>query len=334
MTAPLDNPDEWWPVATEAALDSKPLARALHGTPVVVFRGAGGAPAALPDRCPHRFAPLSDGRVIDGHLQCPYHGWRFDATGRCTLVPGFEPAPGRPLLTALEACAEHGLIWLRRAGAADARPRGPAATDAPVDAFWMTGHLRATLAEAAENFLDAYHTHFVHAGWIRHDARRQTIQVQVRKIAGGVEARYSGEERQSGLVSRLFEGSRGESCGRFLTPGLAEIEYRDRSGALTLLVSAWFTPERPGHLRLHARVATARGWLPAALKRLVLGVAFRAVLRQDQRILAQVTENRARWPDAPEPLHGAQDLLGPWIRRLLAGQSIDDLPERTHTLRI
>lgn len=328
--------DDWWPVATAEELAGEPLGRQLHGTPVVVFRGPDGTPAGLPDRCPHRFAPLSRGRVVGGHVQCPYHGWRFDSAGRCTCVPGLElPSADRPLLAALEACSEHGLVWLRPPGGrAEVRPTGPTDAGAPLDSFWMTAPLRATVAEAAENFLDAYHTHFVHGGWIRHDSRRQTIEARVRRIPGGVEARYSGEAGQSGVISRLFEGTRGESFGRFRLPGLAEIEYRDAQGALTLLVSAWFTPERAGHLRLHARIATGRGWIPAAIKRLLLSTLFRVVLRQDQRILEQVTQNAARWPDAPAPLHGEQDLLGPWIRRLLSGEGIDDLAERTFTVRV
>lgn len=40
------------------------------------------------DRCPHRFAPLSQGRIHEtGGLQCSYHGWVFGPQGDCTLIP-------------------------------------------------------------------------------------------------------------------------------------------------------------------------------------------------------------------------------------------------------
>jgi phenylpropionate dioxygenase-like ring-hydroxylating dioxygenase large terminal subunit len=42
------------------------------------------------DRCPHRAAKLSAGRVLEGQLQCAFHGLRFDKTGQCTLIP-WEP---------------------------------------------------------------------------------------------------------------------------------------------------------------------------------------------------------------------------------------------------
>ena len=55
-----------------------------------------GAIVALPDRCPHRFSPLSAGCVVDGAVQCAYHGYRFDAAGRCVLVPALGTGRGDP----------------------------------------------------------------------------------------------------------------------------------------------------------------------------------------------------------------------------------------------
>jgi len=72
----------WWPVALSHELGKQPLACQLHDLPLVLFRAEDGTPAALPDRCPHRFAPLSAGKVRDGQIECPYHGWRFAADGR------------------------------------------------------------------------------------------------------------------------------------------------------------------------------------------------------------------------------------------------------------
>src|SRR5690606_22724362 len=87
---------------------------------------------------------------------------------------------------------------------------------------WLHDQVRCSLLEAAENFLDAFHTHFVHAGWIRQDARRQRVMAEVRAIDDGVEARYSEEGKQAGLLSRLLESSRGESFGRFRLPGVGD----------------------------------------------------------------------------------------------------------------
>lgn len=339
---PTDQPlAYWWPLATSQQLGTRqPLARVLHGRPLVLFRERDGRPAALPDRCPHRFAPLSAGCVRDGVVECPYHGWRFDGAGQCTRAPGsLDEGSSAALLQPLQTLESHGLIWVR-----DATLPAPAlpcsATQEGLDLFWMHDKVRCSLQEAAENFLDAFHTHFVHAGWIRRDSKRQRVIADIRALEDGVEARYSEESLQTGLISRLFEGSRGESFGRFRLPGLAEIEYRDARGRLSLLISAWLVPAETGHLQVIARIASRRGWLPGWLKRLLMRPLFGVVLRQDKRILEAVSANHQRFVDCADQwgpvqmLDGRQDLLGPSIRQLLLEGQLDGFAARRLELEL
>ena len=88
----------WWPLAWSAELTSRPVAVVRGDSAIVLYRGVGGAALALEDRCPHRRAPLSLGRVTEsGMLQCGYHGWTFDGgSGRCVEIPNLrddEPVP-------------------------------------------------------------------------------------------------------------------------------------------------------------------------------------------------------------------------------------------------
>jgi phenylpropionate dioxygenase-like ring-hydroxylating dioxygenase large terminal subunit len=235
-------------------------------------------------------------------------------------VPGTEQAAcNKPLLGSVHSSEAHGLVWVSPGPErAQPPPVAPAPQQQDLDTFWITDQVQCSLQDAAENFLDGFHTHFVHAGWIRHDRQRQKLRVRVRALADGVEAVYSEEGKQSGLISRWFEGERGVSMGRFRLPGLAEIEYFDAHGGVNLLVSAWMTPSGDGQLRLFARVATARGVLPALLKRWVLRRVFGVILRQDRQILERVSANQLRFNHIPAlPLDGPQDLLGPSIRHLL-----------------
>ena len=75
--------NSWYPIAWSDELDSGPLGRRLLDEPVMVFRTEEGAPAALEDRCCHKFLPLSKGRVRGDCIECGYHGMQYDATGAC-----------------------------------------------------------------------------------------------------------------------------------------------------------------------------------------------------------------------------------------------------------
>lgn len=88
----------WYAAGWSHEIDRKPLARSILGRKLVLFRDGEGRAHALEATCPHRGADLARGRVVDGALQCPFHGWRFDGTGRCIHVPSqpehFKIPPG------------------------------------------------------------------------------------------------------------------------------------------------------------------------------------------------------------------------------------------------
>lgn len=81
------NPHHWYVVARSDEVSDQPRGVTLWGAAIVLFRDREGRIQALEDRCPHRQVKLSEGEVIDGQLECIYHGWRFDAAGHCAHVP-------------------------------------------------------------------------------------------------------------------------------------------------------------------------------------------------------------------------------------------------------
>ncbi len=84
----------WYVVAWDHEIPAQGLfARRVIGEPLVLFRAGDGSVVALEDRCCHRLAPLSRGRIEDGCLRCGYHGLLFDRDGRCIEVPGMEQVP-------------------------------------------------------------------------------------------------------------------------------------------------------------------------------------------------------------------------------------------------
>ena len=99
------------PVAASRSLSPGPLRAEIQGRAFALFRDKSGTAAALLDACPHRFAPLSKGRVrADGRLACAYHGWNFDADGK-------GQSPSQPTLArcdtrALRVVEKYGYVWM------------------------------------------------------------------------------------------------------------------------------------------------------------------------------------------------------------------------------
>lgn len=68
-------------------------ALSLLDEPLVAYRGEDGRLAILEDRCCHRLAPLSRGRIEGSDLRCLYHGLKFAADGHCNDIPGHKTIP-------------------------------------------------------------------------------------------------------------------------------------------------------------------------------------------------------------------------------------------------
>ena len=112
-----DPPDGWWPVAMTSQVTTTPLAVRTGDREWVAFRPAPGAPASVVEaRCPHRLVSLAHGAVVDGRLQCAYHGWQFEPGGTCALIPSYGPdysVPDRAnLLVPWGVRERDGLLWV------------------------------------------------------------------------------------------------------------------------------------------------------------------------------------------------------------------------------
>ncbi|MGB2926860.1 MAG: Rieske 2Fe-2S domain-containing protein, partial [Limnothrix sp.] len=85
---------QWYPVSLLEDLDaSAPQSITILGKKLVVWKPRKKEHYSIfLDQCPHRLAPLSEGRVDEesDRLMCSYHGWEFDSTGDCQHIPQAE----------------------------------------------------------------------------------------------------------------------------------------------------------------------------------------------------------------------------------------------------
>ena len=167
----------WTPVIGASRLGARPVKVTIAGEPVVLFRGAGGALGALIDRCPHRGAALSLGRIgADGCLECPFHGWRFDTSGVNRRVP-LNPEARLETLGAralpLRVIGE--LVWVYTA-VTTSPPEPvtpPELSDPGLTRIYLTRDWACHWTRAMENMLDSPHLPFVHRKTIGRTLRQR-----------------------------------------------------------------------------------------------------------------------------------------------------------------
>lgn len=167
----------WHPVGKLGDLAGGPHAVVLLGEDVVVWQTPGGALQAWADRCPHRGTQLSLGQVAGDRLECAYHGWQFDATGRCKVIPalpGFVPPPSQRACT-FNTREAYGLLWVQMVKGEHAVPAFAAETDERLRKVNCGPYtVNASAPRIVENFLDLSHFAFVHEGWL---GTREAVEV-------------------------------------------------------------------------------------------------------------------------------------------------------------
>lgn len=314
----------WQLAALSSDVGDGPLARTVADTPLVLFRTRGGV-AALVDRCPHRNYPLSKGRVEDGAITCPYHGWRFAADGACVSVPGCAPGAAdaaRLAAASVDVHEAHGAVFVRLERGDDPAPafRAPFGLANHDHFWWDQGEWRGTAFDAIENVLDPFHTSELHHGFIRRRDRRIPVTLTVENFERGIEMTIDQSRPDRGIMSRMLERDRTRSRTRYDAPTAVQAmwEGRDR---LTLCVTAYFTPVTRSSFRPYACFTTPQGILPAWLKKAGLKAFLLPVVRQDRLALSAQADVVGSF-GAAQYAQGPGDILGGRVHKIYAGQKL------------
>lgn len=339
-TSVVKLPNQWFVACQSKALKDKPVKLTLQGVPLVLFRGAGGVPAALLDRCPHRNVPLSLGKVVGGQLECGYHGWCFDAGGQCRKVPGLvgdgDVALKSRAAEAYPAREQEGFVWVYSTPGplASSEPyRFPHLTEKGYTSERYEFQVDATVHAVVENALDVPHTAFLHGGLFRTAEKKNEIDVVVRRSATMAEAEYIGEPRPSGLAGRILAPGGGvvTHFDRFLLPSIAQVEYR--LGAKSHIVTtSVMTPVSDFVTKVFA-VVTFRFPLPAWLIKPFVTPIGLHIFKQDAVVLKAQTE--AIQTFGGEKYTSTElDVLGHEIWRLLKQAASGEAPAPPHEHRV
>jgi len=277
--------DAWYPVALAKDLGSKrPLGMRLLGEPIVLFRDRSGAAQCMKDRCPHRSTPLSRGRIVEGQLECPYHGWRFGPGGACLHIPTLRegaPIPAAAAASALVATEVDRLVWvfLGDPDRADVQKivQHPEVSDPDWQSVDMSFDFDLDHDLLIENLLDPSHLPFTHHLTLSRRREAQPLDVSVEAIAGGFRG-----------MARKTRGSRAPAgTFTFLAPCTVRLDLSsERAGFVQIhhCVPLDCDPTRP-RVRLLSRMIRNRFTRVPGLQALTR-LGSRAILYQDLAMLS------------------------------------------------
>ncbi|ACA20087.1 Rieske (2Fe-2S) domain protein [Methylobacterium sp. 4-46] len=305
---PLD--DVWYCVGESRRFrEGRLCAVTLGEEAIVVGRAAGGGLFALRDRCPHRGMALSAGRLVEGRLVCPFHGWEFRPDGQCAAIPALAARDESDFRTVrlprFSVREASGLVWI---AAGEPRPDAP---PIPEVEFPYAGMLVETLEVEASfdlvalSFVDPAHVAYVHDLWWWRTSK--TLREKEKHFAPSPFGftMTSHRAKSASAVYRLL-GAVPEVEIEFRLPGV-RLE-RIRAGEKRIANYTFATPLGPGRTAL----VNAMYWnLPLLnLLRPLARPLMRQFLGQDRDVLQVAQKGLDRKPAMV--LIGESDVQSQW----------------------
>jgi phenylpropionate dioxygenase-like ring-hydroxylating dioxygenase large terminal subunit len=254
----FDWKEVWYPIYYVRDLDrTKPMSFTLLGQDLVIWWDRTETTwRVFEDKCPHRLAPLSEGRIADdGALECPYHGWAFTGTGACDRIPqqvdgGTAETSKRACIKSFPTAIRQGMLFVYP-GQADNGTKVDIPIVEPleeatdewvcIDTFRDLPYDALTLME---NVLDSSHLPYTHHRSVGNRANAAPVELEI--LTSG----------KWGFEGKWEEGPRRGKLGRqdttFIAPGLMWHDLTSKQFGRTLTV-VYATPISKGKCRLFAR---------------------------------------------------------------------------------
>lgn len=293
--------DRWYIVLEADQVGQHPLKARRHGRDLVFWRDATGTVRCTLDRCPHRGASLALGKVVDGEIACPFHGFRFDGSGKCTAIPanGDKPVPDAYRVQAFTVLEAHGFIWLWEGAPQDDPPAPPWFHDFDDPRWrWKPGRFHDVWpthwTRVVENQLDFTHLPFVHAT----------------SIGRFVEAPMEVTVEDDGDYMKTWVTNQQASTIELHAPNL----WRNQIGASTYIMAV-FVPVDEDHTATYIRYYQRHvpWWGLAHVYGWVMARANRWILNQD-RLVVTSQRPKAVTPGIDERLVASDKPIA-WFRR-------------------
>jgi phenylpropionate dioxygenase-like ring-hydroxylating dioxygenase large terminal subunit len=171
-------PNQWYAIYLSKDVKKKPVGIKRFNQNLILWRDVNGKLVCMPDKCCHRKAKLSLGKMNNGCLACPYHGFEYNTEGKVCKIPAHdekEEVPSRFHVTPFVVRELEGLIWFWYSTNSELKPL----ESLPWDDFLLkkfNAKASRTVISAdtfsvsylrlLENITDLIHVPFVHAPFV------------------------------------------------------------------------------------------------------------------------------------------------------------------------
>ncbi|MBC7242842.1 MAG: aromatic ring-hydroxylating dioxygenase subunit alpha [Anaerolineae bacterium] len=284
-------PNQWYVVLDSTEVKGRPIGVTRLGERLVFWRDSAGKVHCARDKCAHRGAALSKGKVLGDHIQCPFHGFEYAPDGRAVVLPALgrnTPAPERFHLATYPTYEAHGFIWIWWGEKPPADLKPPRFFDDLDDSFTY-GQVRdpwnAHYSRVIENQLDPIHLPFVHHNTIGRGGRTIVDGPVIRWVDEDMFRVYVSSRVDDGIPPRRPEEVEirdGQVYLEFIFPNLWQNHISE-----DVRVVAAFVPVDEEHTILYLRFYQRFIRIPV-LRDLVNWLAMpfnRLVAHQDRRVV-------------------------------------------------
>ncbi|MDC1174328.1 aromatic ring-hydroxylating dioxygenase subunit alpha [Bacteriovoracaceae bacterium] len=289
--------NNWYIACLESDLRGGPIQRTLYDQKIVLFKNKKDQKvSAFIDRCLHRMAKLSEGRVENNCLVCPYHSWHYDENGEVTKVPSEGPTglKGKRKIKSFPCEVKDGVVWLWM-GADE--PSSSPTWDFPYYGekgwihYYMVTDFNNEVTNLAENFMDVPHTVSVHKGWFRNESLKK-VPMTTATSEGSVLVSYHQPDDNIGVLIRPILNPKNEPMvhtDKYIFPNITRVDYSFGSH-YKYVINSQITPVSTMKSRVYTYIAYKIPVIGSFLKPFI-SYYTRKVIEQDVWIMDVQSEN-------------------------------------------
>jgi len=298
--------------------------RTILEIPIVIWRTSENKITAMLDRCNHRNAPLSEGKIVDDCIVCPYHGWIYDKSGQCVSIPSEGNHPERipnKRVESFPTIDKYGLVWIWMGE--DKIPNKepfpmPIMNDHGWKWYYMRTEFENNVTNLVENFMDVPHTVFVHKGWFR-DRKQIRIGAKVERTIDSVLVSYDQSNDSIGFSGWLVNPKKLQMkhTDNFYMPNNTRVDYIFGENERGFIITSTCTPVRPFETIVYTLISYKFGWL-TFLAGLWLPFYTRKVINQDVWIMKLQGDNLRKFGNITDYKSTQCDAMHLYIESLRA----------------